>query len=184
MFYEKYVAIERMVDLTLMTLPEEDLVASEDGLMENHQYFDVRGVSFSEAREIIDEENELLKKILEASEVDQEDTVEDISEALREDISPLSGFDIGVGGLVFALSSIGCTPISSCNGGVVGGHHAHEHPWIIFYAPKNVVDILLRAAEHANVGLLNNDGGMLEVFSNNVLAFNRMADVLISADHA
>lgn len=178
-FYEKSVIIRRTVNLVLMTMPEERRAASPDGLIENHQYFDICGISVSGAKELVTDERVLLEHMSKVGEEGQEKQLEDISETLREDMSPLTPFDLGVGGLVYALSSIGCVPISSCNGGVMGDFHALEHPWLIFYSPTTVVVMLLKAAEQAGVGLTNYENGMLEAFSGSALGFNKMADFLL-----
>jgi hypothetical protein len=164
----------------MLSHPDEDRVASEDGLSENHAYVDVRGVTSDEAREAAEEELILLQRISTVDGKIQDIIVEEIEDSLREEIHPLAGFDLGVGGLVLALSSIGCIPISSCNGGVVGGSHSLPHPWIIFYAPLATIDRLLEAAMVTNVGLINSDNGMLELYSDSVLNFNLMAKYLAS----
>lgn len=180
MFFERNVVIEQVVDTAILAFPNEERAGSEDGLSDNHAYLDMRGVSTNEAKEAVDEEHDLLLRILDIDDEDQDSGIEEIEDLLREEMNPLASFDLGVGGLVLALSSLGCVPISSCNGGVVGGSHSLPHPWIIFHAPLAVIDQLIVAAKAANVGLLNNDGGMLELFSGNVFSFNQMARDLIS----
>lgn len=180
MFFDRDVDIEQKVDTSMLSLPSEKRAASEDGLSENHAYVDVRGVTSDEAREMAEEERELLQRILALDDENQDSTIEEIEDALREEFHPLAGFDLGVGGLVLALSSIGCIPISSCNGGVMGGTHSLPHPWIVFHAPVATIDQLLSAAVGAGVGLVNNDGGMLELYSGSVSNFNEMATVLTS----
>lgn len=180
MFFERNVVTEQVVDTAILAFPNEERAGSEDGLSDNHAYVDMRGVSANEAKEAVDEEHDLLLRILDIGDEDQDSGIEEIEDLLREEMNPLASFDLGVGGLVLALSSLGCVPISSCNGGVVGGSHSLPHPWIIFHAPLAVIDQLIVAAKAANVGLLNNDGGMLELFSGNVFSFNEMARDLIS----
>ncbi|MFZ6746477.1 hypothetical protein ACO0LC_24860 [Undibacterium sp. JH2W] len=179
MLYTADVVIEQSVNSSLMEMPDEERLTSTDGLDENHDYGQICDVSIDEAIETIANEAELLTRIESIPEEEQEEALAEISDELFDDFDSLIGLDFGVAGLVEALTAIGCATISSCNGGVMGGSHAMPHPWIIFHAPTNLVDLLLWAAKEANAGLINNYSGMLQAYSDDIWKFNRMASHLI-----
>lgn len=179
MLYTADVNIEQSVSVSSMEMPDEKRLTSTDGLLENHDYDHLGDISIDEAIEIIASEAELLERIAEIPEELQQEKLLEIYDELEEDCDPLIGFDFGVAGLVHALTAIGCVTISSCNGGVMGDSHAMPYPWIIFHAPTTVVDLLLRSAEEVNASLINNYTGMLEVNSDEIWKFNKMAGHLI-----
>ena len=178
MFHMVAVDIERNVDCKLMAMPSDERAIGADGLVENHDYVDIRGISPEEAIDVINEEAELLDRLAKIPAEDQETQIDEIGSELIEDFSPLREFDLGVAGLVNTLSSIGCVPISSCNGGALGDFHELPHPWVIFHAPPPVLGLLLKAAEQADTGLINNMDGMLEIFADDIRKFNAMARYL------
>lgn len=174
------IAIERDVDRKALAMPSKERASCDDGLIENHDYVDIRGIDLDDALAAIKEEADLLKRIADTPADRQEDDLNELEDELIEEMSPLGAFEIGVAGLVYGLSALGCVPISSCNGGAFGGPHALPHPWIIFYAPLSVVDQLLQAAEATDTGLINNYSGMLEAFADDIRKFNRMAHLLVT----
>lgn len=165
----------------IQSFPSEERASCESGLLENHDYFDIRGIEIEEAIEVIDAEAKLLARIEVIPAEKQEDELNQIEDELYDDFDCLVSFDLGVGGLVTALSAVGCVPISSCNGGGLGDHHRIPHPWVIFHASETSLTFLLEAAEQTDTGLINNTDGMLQAFSDDSRKFNRMARYLV--DH-
>ena len=179
MLYAADVVIERSISKNQMEMPDEERRTSTDGLSDNHDYQQMWEVTIDDAIETITREAALLRRIEAIPKDRQTESLEEIEDELRDDCDPLIGLDLGVAGLVEALTAIGCVTISSCNGGIMGDNHAASFPWIIFHAPEGLADLLLHAAEEADTGLINNYSGMLEVYSDNIWKFNKMADHLV-----
>lgn len=164
-------------DIRALLQMDEEIAASEDGILLNHAYRDYRGISIQDALDALREEAELLSD-LSASDWDTEEA-EEIIESYMEAFGPTAGLDAGVAGLVYALSAIGATPISSCNGGLVGiASHASDVPHVLFTAPPTVVDRVLIAAKRYGVGLIRNDG-YAEAFTNHLPNLHALAKELI-----
>lgn len=130
--------------------PEEVEDGRNPGM--NLSYYDMRECDWDEVIAALELETELLRKIrMSSSPYDDEDSAIDQN---YEDISILMfGLDIGVATVVCALSAVGCIPISSCNGGTLGGNHHEDHPLVVFFANDEHVDTLTRAARHAGINL-------------------------------
>lgn len=175
MWYRMDVQIVRHVD-PLKMVPFENADA-KDGILLNHDYVDMRGLSISDAQEVVTEEAELLLDI--AAIGDDADRLEELIEELHEAASELSGFDIGTAGTIFALSAAGAAPISSCNGGLLGeGSHSSEVPHVLFSVQKERLAPICAAAEHVDVGLINNSGH-IEVFADSIPKLNLFAERLL-----
>ena len=90
-----------------------------------------------------------------------------------------SSLDPGVAGLVMAISALGGTPISSCNGGFVGtSEHRSDVPNILFAAPPETMDRIIPMAMATEVGLIFNEG-YAEAFVDNLPNFHRLARKLL-----
>ena len=90
------------------------------------------------------------------------------------------GLDAGVAGLVYAISALGGTPISSCNGGVVGvSNHSSDVPHVLFTAPPEAMDRILAAAKNNRVGLIHNDG-YAEAFTDHLPHLHALANSLVA----
>lgn len=175
----KNVAVEIRWDefIEELTQISEESASSVDGLVINHAYNDYRGMSAEDAHEALQEEAKLLSDLA-AADWDT-DEAEEIIESHIEAFGPTSGLDAGVAGLVYALSAVGATPLTSCNGGVVGVEsHASDVPHVLFTAPIEVLNVVLTAAKRNGVGLINNDG-YAEAFTNNLRNFHALAKELI-----
>ena len=180
MLYTANINIERNANPKGVDMPSEERASTEDGLLENHDYIDMRGIDNEYAISVILEEAEILNRIAAIPEDRQQEDLIEIMDELWEACSPLIAFDIGVGGMVHALSAVGCVPISSCNGGVLGDFHSLPHPWVITHAPVSILDFLFEVADRAGVGLANNDNGMLEIYADDIMKFHRMAHLLVT----
>lgn len=156
---------------------DEDQASSEDGIMLNHAYADYRGVPMDEAVEAVQEEAELLSDLAEADW--NTDVSEDVIEAYMAAMGLGSALDAGVAGLVLAISAVGGTPISSCNGGLVGvSDHRSDVPHILFTAPAVVMDKIIPAAMACDVGLVFNQG-YAEAFADHLPNLHRLARQLL-----
>jgi len=171
------VEIRRTVDSALLVPLTDAQASTESGMMLNHHYVDVRGCSLADARLALAEEAEALEQ-LEAA-----DWAGDVADQLMDDAYHesefLFGFDIGTTGAIHALSAAGATPITSCNGGVIDGEkHSCDVPTILFSATADILPRILRAADVAEVGLINNDGHV-ELFADWLPKFHAFAEQLL-----
>ncbi len=171
------VEIRRTLNIAQIEHMDEELASSEDGIGLNLHYFDVRGWSVSDAGIALEEESELLERLSGAGW-----TTDEASEIIEEhfsDYTDLSGFDVGMGSAVLALSAAGATPISSCNGGQIGtDHHSTDVPHILFAGSKTLrVEAIEAAIEGAGLGAIPNEG-YGEIYADQVLKFHRFARLL------
>ena len=172
------VAIRRTVDLSRLAVLDEGRAESEDGIALNLSYADMRGWSLEDARLIIHQEQDLLDQLAKA------DWTTDEAAAIIDDYisdgSELSWFDPGVAGAVFALSAAGATPISSCNGGTIGGdRHSSDTPNILVAAGlKMKAAAIANALEKAGMGVIPN-GEFAEIFADDILKFHVFAEHLL-----
>lgn len=141
------VEIERKVVAERLRWPTEKQARDDGGLGGNRDYYDLRGLSWSEAYDVHVAERELIKRIEQAEDPDEEYDL--IEEEFTEDPSPILGLDVGVASTVAALSAARCVPFASCNGGAFGGSHHESHPLVAFCARREHVKLLLEAAEQA-----------------------------------
>ncbi len=175
MWHSVHVEIIRDVDISAIG-PFENADA-EDGILLNHSYVDMRGYSSADARDLVNEEAELLSEIEAAG--DNDDRFEEVLNEIYESASELGGFDIGTTGAIVALSAAGAAPISSCNGGLLGEtSHSSVVPHILFSVAPWHLQPILRAAEAADVGLLNNLQHV-EVFADRIPKLNAFAKHLL-----
>ncbi|WP_449230882.1 hypothetical protein [Azospirillum doebereinerae] len=145
--------------------------------MINHGYVDMRRHSINDALDVIEEEESLFLK-MENGDYDDE-LIRKIEDEMYDDISPCLGFDLGTAGSIYALSAAGHAPVSSCNGGTLGGWHPLPNPWIIFYASTGKMLPVISAAEVSNVGLIHGIEGTIELYSDDIRKLPRFARALI-----
>lgn len=151
--------------------------SAEDGICLNHFYVDYRGVPMDEAVECIEEEAQLLADLAKAGW--DTDEAEEVVEENMGAMGLTSSLDPGVAGLVLTISALGGTPISSCNGGVVGiSPHRSDVPHILFTAPPEAMDRIIPAAKATEVGLIFNEG-YAEAFVDHLPNFHRLARKLL-----
>lgn len=156
---------------------EEDVASAEDGICLNLQYFDYRGVPIEEAIEGVEEEAQLLADIGEAGW--DTDEAEAVIEENMEAMGLTASLDPGVAGLVLTISALGGTPISSCNGGLVGiTSHQSDVPHVLFTAPPEIMDKIIPAAMATEVGLIFNEG-YAEAFADHLPNLHRLARLLL-----
>lgn len=165
---------DRVRDLSQIS---EEEASSQDGLYINHVYNDYRGMTIEDAIEALQEEEDLLSELA-AADWDTEEA-EEVIESHMAAFGLTAELDAGVAGLVYALSAIGATPLSSCNGGLVGiSYHSSDVPHVLFTAPPAVIDKILIAAKGNGVGLIRN-GEYAEAFTNHLPKLHALAKELV-----
>ena len=81
--------------------------------------------------------------------------------------------------MAYALSGLGATPISSCNGGHVGiSSHSSDVPHVLFTAAPSVMDRVLTAAKESKVGIVRNNG-FAEAFTDHLPNLHALAKKLV-----
>jgi len=179
--YPKFdVEIVREVDPASLGWPEPGAAQDETGLGCNRSYFDLRRLTWAEARRTADLERQLIQRIESAP--DHEAEYEAIEDELFESDEGLHGLDLGIAGAVIALSAAGCVPFASCNAGSFGGRHHEAYPLVVFYARAEAVDGLLASAEEAEIGL--GGGEWLTAYADDVRKMVRFAAALSARSRA
>jgi hypothetical protein len=93
-----------------------------------------------------------------------------------DDFSPLSGLEVGVAGLVYALSAVGCITAASCRWH--GVNSWSDCPTVAFAAPSSTVVILVDLITAAGCGLVGNRN-LLWVEAVSVTDFCTLAESII-----
>jgi hypothetical protein len=171
------VTIAQEVNIATLGWPKAG-EATDDGCLGcNRLYVDLRGLSWTEAKRVFDLEGRVIARIEGAEDTDE--VYETIDEELYESDENLLGLDMGVASSVASLSAARCIPFTSCNAGAFGGHHHEAYPLIAFFARPQVIDLLLPIAIDAKVGLVNEPGGGLVAYSDDIIKFRNFAAELI-----
>jgi hypothetical protein len=165
--------IVRKVDARRLAWPEFDEADDERSLGGNRDYSDLRGLSWSEAQRILNYETDLILRIEDAEDAEQE--MDQIGDELYEEDVGLYGLDLGVASSVVGLSAAKCVPFASCNGGSFGGHHHERYPLVAFFAQLSAVTSLIACAEAAGVGLEGNESGGLVVYADDIRKMRQFA---------
>ena len=167
-------------DLAVLS-EEEASNADLDGcLAGNQHYCDLRSMTFADLAATLEREDELVDSLragrdptaLEERFIQQRGTA-------FEPVDDLWGLDIGVAGAVIALSALGATPVSSCNGAIYGTPHQSQYPYVAFYLADADLTVLLALAEAEGLGLVANDG--LAHLYGSVPALRRFAQRALTA---
>ena len=166
------------MDAGRLRWPESGHGADGSGFGCNRDYCDLRGMTMSDAADVMDEEGELVSRIEAAEDVDEE--LDLIEEELAEDPGGMMGLDVGVAAAVAALSAIGCMPFASCNGGAFGGRHHEAYPLVAFCARPGHVPALMDAAVRAGVGLESDAAGDVVVYADDVRRMRGFAASLLA----
>lgn len=125
--------------------------SADSGLGCNRLYIDLRRLTWTEAKRVLALERQLIRKV--ESHANPIELEEFVAEELSAIGDSLYGLDVGVAAAVVALSAARCIPFNSCNGGAFGGHHQEVYPLVAFYTRNRSVDLIISAAEEANIGL-------------------------------
>jgi hypothetical protein len=174
------VDIVRRVDPERLRWPEARQARDDSGFGGNREYCDLRGLTWSDVAEVLDQESELILRI--ETSLDPEDELELIADELAEDPGSMMGLDLGVATTAAALSAAGCVPFASCNGGAYGGLHHETYPLVMFCARRQAVPHLLAAAERAGVGLESDPSGEVCVYADDIRRM-RLFAVELFDDH-
>jgi hypothetical protein len=172
------VTIVRELNIAAIGHLDDEVASSEDGILLNLAYFDMRGWSISDAELVCEQERDYLGELAQAGWTTAK--AEEIIEEYMSDANELNGFDPGMAGAVLALSAAGATPISSCNGGTIGAsHHSSDVPHILF-AGSDVMDVkaIQLAIEATDLGSVAN-GPYGEIYADQVLKFHAFASALV-----
>lgn len=131
-------------DVTGWVLPDEEYMACEEGLPENHYYRDMRWMDWSHYETICTDADILLETM---GRVEDEDR---LHEELGDNMVYTLDLDPEVAPVVAALAASGAVPFTSCSGGA--GHY-ESHPLVGFWAEPALKDLLESAATSAGVRL-------------------------------
>lgn len=162
----------RAIDAQALAVPDVD-AASQDEFEGNAYYMDLRGFRLADAASVLQRERSIVAGWQESGvllELEEDESGDD----------PLPHLDTGVASAVVALSVAGCVPFTSCNAGAFGGVHSAPFPIVRFFAPANVVDLLLSCAEEAGVGLQLDDDGCVELSAVQITDMMNFADTLVA----
>ena len=178
------VTVQREIDPRLVLLPMPDAV--EDGCCPggNRDYWDLRGLSWDDARGVMEIEAEYILRIEQAAPMEDAEELFDVEELVE-----IMGVDIGVASTVAALSASGFIPCASCNGGAFGGTHHEVYPLVAFYAYPQSVPLLLQCAEESGVGLHNDQGWSpddlpIVVYADSIKKMRMFAEALMKISSA
>ncbi len=144
---------------------EEVERAAEDGDLDgNKAYDDLRGMTWNDVLETLEHERAVVAVLTEAS--DRDEAYESFEAARLSEWGgdALWGLDPGVAAATIALSAMGAIPISSCNGGVLGGDHQEAYPLVAFYVASASPRLMLACAEAAKAGLVLDRYGRVQLF--------------------
>lgn len=162
----------RVIDAQALAVPDVD-AAAEDEFEGNAYYMDLRGFRLVDAASVLQKERSVVACWQESGvlpDLEEDDSGDD----------PLQHLDIGVASAVVALSAAGCVPFTSCNAGAFGGAHSASFPIVRFFAPANIVDLLLTCAEEAGVGLQLDGDGCVELSAEQIADMMNFADTLVA----
>lgn len=154
--------------------PGEAGWSGEDaGFGGNRCYCDLRGMRWSEVRRVYEYERDLINRITEND--DPEEEYLRLEDEQYDDPDGIYGLDLGVASSVVALSAARCVPFSSCNAGAFGGSHNEAYPLVAFYARPAHVDLLLECAQEAECGLDAGRSGSAILYACNIEPLRRFA---------
>lgn len=172
--------IFRRVDLARLYYPSQQEIFSEDGWSMFREYSPAYfGATWDEAMLSVEWEKSALRRLRERSKGAEDALLEELdNEWLQQ---PLGGLDLGIGGLVIALSAAGCAPLTSCSG------HFGEGLWATFPLVKVAAmpehaAILIDIARETDCGITNSGegSGALEIWGRSVDDMVCFAEVMIA----
>ncbi len=145
--------------------PEEAERGGEDGyLAGNKAYDDLRGMTWDDVFETLVCERAVVAVLTAAPDPDEAYETFEVDRLSEWGADALWGLDPGVAAATIALSAMGATPISSCNGGAFGGEHLEAYPLVAFYVASASPDTLLACADAAQAGLALDAHGCAQLF--------------------
>ena len=166
--------ILRTLDVSKLVPIGEEEASTQDGMMLNQFYVDLRGATMEGAAETIAFERQFI-----CESVDLAHDSSEMEDWLAETALAMGlAVDMGVGSAVEVLSAVGAIPISSCNGGAFTLGHASDVAHVLFSCEPALVPDILEAAETTGCGLINN-GLHAELYAANVEDLVSFAEVLL-----
>jgi hypothetical protein len=179
------VPVRREVDpARLATIDPAALeTADESGFLAGNAMFqDLSGLSWADAATAVAAETELITRLKAAEDLDAEaELVDEERYDAFENADALWNLDVGVIGAVIVLSALGCAPVGSCNAGGFGGQHQGQHPYVTFYLPSAAMGEVLALAAAAQVGLILDEDGRAQLYSDHDLGLIRFAELAVSS---
>ena len=158
----------------LVSMPSEEVLACEDGLICNHDYSDARGFSWIDFQKAYELESKSLKKARRASKSEFERIFDE-----QEGLDLWGAGELGVTSTIYALSAMGFAPATSCRGHILKRSHQHNYPYVAFWAPTEKAHLLVPAVQKIQVGLENCDLSEPEngavVYARNITNMRRFA---------
>lgn len=139
----------------IQQVPSEKFLSTTSGLNCNHDYCDLRGVTWQQAEQIYELENDVIKKadINSNNHLDYYKVLE--NELENQDLLFLEG---GCNALVAALSAAGCAPVASCNTGGTHGTFADAGPQVTIFCGIDRGQLLKTLLSNNNTVLLVTSG--------------------------
>jgi hypothetical protein len=135
------------IDPASIGFPDEETMSEDQGLVENHEYTDLRGFwTLDDWPRLVQEEQELLDLIESGQNVDDDDLFDRFCDY---DFYRMS-IDPGVATTVAALVILGACPVSACSGGT--GHY-ETHPLVYFWASEEQTKLISEVAKTSEVTL-------------------------------
>lgn len=133
---------------------EGDDAGDGAGLGCNRDYRDLRGLRRDQLRRVAAVESQQMERF-----VTDGPACGGCEEGCDACELEVDGLELGVASAVVALSTIGCIPYTSCNGGVFDGEHVEELLIVGFYLRPAQVQAVKEAGRDAGVGLTNDHNG-------------------------
>ena len=123
----------------------------------NRQFVDLRGTNWTEARETLVDEQEVIRFV--RQDVANGYRFAECFERAECEFRLQSELDLGVAAAVLMLNASGCPTLYSCNG------HQTGYPYVVFWAHHEYLALLIAVARSSRVGIINGVDGCLEVFA-------------------
>lgn len=171
----------RVRESSLKALSAEDVV---EGFSLVRDYQQVIDISWDEVVDCIEAESRWLDHAAGSADAAQFDAVLDdaVEQEVGDDFDHLfRGMDVGVAGLVFALTAAGYATCYSCRGHA--GISTARVPQVRLATEPDRLRLLVDYAERAGCGLDADDEGLVTVYASSVPDLHRMA-TLVMEDRA
>lgn len=103
---------------------------------------------------------------------------EGLAACVDEDLAPLDGLELGVAGLAYALSSVGCLTAASCR------WHIRDRSWsdcpvVLFATPPWRLELLAELIADAGCGLAA-DRGMLAIYAPSIVRMHALGERIVA----
>lgn len=168
------VSVEIDVDLSRIPSLPWDVIHETEGLMSNHEYVYISGVTWrlferafeleGKAIEYIDSHATTHREFEElANSLIEEEDWEELDSMVS---SALPFLDLGIASTVFALYAFKCFPITSCRGHLEG--RGENHPLVVFFPRPELAPTVVGVAAEAGAGMC-----YVETYPGGVMVYGR-----------